>query len=83
MFRKKIKVQAESTYIDRIDEVVQGLKRAGMVVQDQFTLLGHFRGVADIDKIEQLKMVPGVTSVKIIGNEDEEERDDYSISSRE
>jgi hypothetical protein len=81
MGRKIIKVQADSAYMDRFAEVAQRLKEAGMIVQDEIAPLGHFRGVADADKIEHLKAVPGVAAVHIMGEEGDEEKDDYSISS--
>lgn len=80
MRRKMIKVQADSAYLDRFAEVAQGLKEAGMTVQDEIEPLGHFRGVADADKIEHLKAVPGVAVVHVMGEEGDEEKDDYTIS---
>ncbi|HEV2852233.1 MAG TPA: hypothetical protein VHC97_05455 [Thermoanaerobaculia bacterium] len=80
MARKKIKVQADHSYMDRFEEVAQGLKEAGMTVQDEITLLGHFRGLADAGDIERLKALPGVKSVEVTGEEGEEEQDEYSIS---
>jgi len=80
MGRKRVRVQADHAYIDRIAEIAQGLKQAGMTVQDEIASLGHFRGVADTDKIERLKAVPGVALVDVTGDESEEERDDYSIN---
>jgi len=80
MPRKQVKVQADSSYIDRVDEVAEKLKEAGMTVQDEYPLLGHFRGLADADKVESLKEVPGVAVVSVIGDEGDEEKDDFSIS---
>lgn len=80
MARKKVTVQAERAYADRFDEVAQGLRDAGMTVQDEIAPLGHFSGVADEDKIEHLRKIPGVAAVDVTGDEGEEEKDDYSIS---
>lgn len=83
MARKKIKVQAAHTYADRFEEVAQSLKEAGMTVQEEITPLGHFQGLADAGDIERLKALPGIASVNVIGEEGEEERDEYSISGEE
>lgn len=80
MVRKKVKVQADRTYMDRFDEVAKGLKDAGMTVQDEIGVLGHFSGVADADAIESLKSVPGVATVDVTGDEGTEDSDDYSIA---
>ena len=79
MSRKRIKVQTDRSYVDRVDEVAEGLKDAGMTVVDEFPLLGHFQGLSDADKVERLRAIPGVASVTIIGDERDEEKDDYSI----
>jgi hypothetical protein len=83
MARKKVTVQADRAYLGRFKEVARGLAEAGMTVQDEIAPLGHFRGVADADKIEHLKAVPGVALVDVTGDEGEEERDDYSISTEQ
>ena len=79
MTRKKIKVQADRAYVDRFDEVAKGLKDAGMTVQDEIGILGHFTGVADAEALDSLKAVPGVASVDVTGDEGTEDSDDYSI----
>jgi hypothetical protein len=81
MKRKLVSVQADHTYIDRVEEVAQGLREAGMAVRDQIPPLGHFRGVADADKVERLKGVPGVAVVEVTGDEGDAEQDEYSIGS--
>ena len=80
MSRKQITVQADHTYIDRIDALARGLQDAGMVVQDTIATIGHFTGTVEADKIEQLRAIPGVAVVKVIGEEDEPPANDYSIS---
>lgn len=80
MARKKVTVQADRSYVDHFDQVSQGLKDAGMTVQDEVGVLGYFSGVADEDAIEDLKSVPGVASVDVTGDEGTEDTDDYSIS---
>ena len=80
MTRKKIRVQADRTYVDRFDEVSKGLKDAGMTVQDEVGVLGYFTGIADAEAIESLKAVPGVASVDVTGDEGTEDPDDYSIA---
>jgi|GEM_PF-2838331 hypothetical protein len=80
MTRKKVRVQADRAYLDRFDEVANGLKEAGMTVQDQIDILGHFSGVADADAIENLKAVPGVAAVDVTGDEGTPDSDDYSIT---
>jgi len=82
MARMKIKVQADHTYSDRFEEVARSLKEAGMTVQDEITPLGHFRGLADANRIERLKALPGVAQVSVVGEEGEEEHDEYSISDK-
>lgn len=79
MERKKIKVQADHKFKDSFEEVSQNLQKAGMTVQDSLIMLGHFRGIAKIEDIENLKKVPGVASVDIVGNLDDKEKDDYSV----
>jgi hypothetical protein len=69
-------------YIDHVDKVGQQLRNAGMTIQQEIQAIGHFKGIADEDKIEQLKLIPGVASVKVIGEEGEQEPDDYSISEK-
>ena len=73
-------IKEQSAYSARFDEVAKGLRDAGMTVEDEIAPLGHFRGVADEDKIEHLKKIPGVAVVDVTGDEGEEEKDDYSIS---
>jgi hypothetical protein len=80
MGRKQIRVQADHTYMDRFQDVAEALKDAGMTVQEELASLGNFRGVVDKDRIEQIKAVPGVAAVEVLGDEGEPERDDYSIS---
>jgi uncharacterized protein YnzC (UPF0291/DUF896 family) len=80
MARKQITVQTHHTYIERVDELARQLKEAGMIVQEEIKGLGHFRGTAEAGNIETLKKLPGVASVKVIGEEGEQEPDDYSIS---
>lgn len=79
MTRKKVRVQADHTYVDRFDQVSKGLKDAGMTVQDEVGVLGYFTGLADEDAIESLKSVPGVASVDVTGDEGTPDADDYSI----
>ena len=79
MEKKQISVQAHHTFLERIDELGQKLKNAGMTVEDEIQSIGHFNGYADANNIEQLKLIPGVASVKIVDNEEESERDEYSI----
>lgn len=80
MGRKRISVQADRAYTDRFQEIARALEEAGMTVQDELAALGHFRGVVDKDRVENLKAVPGVAAVEVLGDEGEQERDDYSIS---
>lgn len=80
MARKKIRVQADHTYLDRFDEVAKGVKDAGMTVQDEISVLGYLSGVADADAIESLKAVPGVAAVDVTGDEGTGDADDYSIA---
>jgi len=80
MSKKQISVQIHYTHIDHVDEVGQLLKNAGMTILQEIPAIGHFKGIADEDKMEQLKKIPGVASVKVIGDEGEQEQDDYSIS---
>ena len=80
MRRKQIKVQADHSHMDRVEEIAEGLKEAGMIVQDEYPLIGHFRGLADADKVEQLKAIPGVAAVSIIGDEGDKHKDEFSIS---
>jgi len=80
MVRKIVRVQADHSYSNRFDEVAKGLKDAGLTVQDEISVLGHFSGVADADAIEKIKAVPGVASVDVAGDEGAEEVDDYSIT---
>lgn len=80
MARKKIRVQADHTYLDRFDEVAKGVKDAGMTVQDEISVLGYLSGVADADAIESLKAVPGVAAVDVTGDEGTDDPDDYSIA---
>lgn len=79
MLRKQVKVQMDRAHIHRVQDVAQELRNAGMDIQDEIIPLGHFRGVADTDKIEHLKSVPGVAVVDVIGDEGQEEKDDYSV----
>jgi hypothetical protein len=82
MVRKKVSVQADRAYVNRFDEVVNGLKEAGMTVQDEITVLGHFNGIAEAETIETLKAVPGVAVVNVIGDEGTEDSDEYSIADK-
>jgi hypothetical protein len=79
MGRKQISVQADRAYVGRFQDVAKALRDAGMTVQDELASLGHFRGVVDNEKVEELKMVPGVAAVEVLGDEGEQERDEYSI----
>ena len=77
--KKKVKVQADHAYGDSFDEVARNLKDAGLTIQDELPFLGHFRGVASAEDIDKLKNVPGVAAIEVIGDEGDEEQDDYSI----
>ena len=79
MVRKKVSVQADSSYVDRFDEVARQLREAGMAIHDEIAVLGHFSGVADLQTIEKLKALPGVADVKVTGDEGSEDDDEYSI----
>jgi len=80
MVQKKVSVQADSSYINRFDEVKKDLKDAGMTIHDEISVLGHFSGIADQETIEKLKAIPGVADVKVTGDEGSEDVDDYSIA---
>lgn len=80
MSRKKVKVQADLAHADKGEMMAQKLKDAGMVIEDEYLLLGHFRGVVESNDIDRLKHIPGVAFVDVIGDEGAEERNDYSIS---
>jgi hypothetical protein len=80
MSKKQITVQTHATYMDRIDEVAKQIKNAGMTVQDELLSIGHFAGVADAATIAQLKKIPGVASVKVIGDEGSTQPDEYTIN---
>jgi len=79
MARKQIKVQADRSYGDRVEEVARGLEEAGMTIEQRLMLLGHFRGTAEADEVERLRAVPGVAAVTVLGDEGEEPRDEYSV----
>ena len=79
MARKQIKVQADHSYGDRVEEVERGLEEAGMNIEQRLMLLGHFRGTADEEQVERLRAVPGVASVTVLGYEGDEPRYEYSI----
>jgi|KBSSwiStaDraftv2_1062776.scaffolds.fasta_scaffold37540_5 uncharacterized protein with GYD domain len=80
MVQKKVSVQADSSYIDRFDEVKKELKDAGMTIHDEISVLGHYSGIADHETIEKLKAIPGVADVKVTGDEGSEDADEYSIA---
>ncbi len=80
MVQIKVSVQADSSYVDRFDEVARQLRDAGMTIHDEIAVLGHFSGVADQETIEKLKVVPGVADVKVTGDEGSEDDDEYSIA---
>lgn len=80
MARKQIKVQADRSYGDRVEEVARGLEEAGMNIEQRLMMLGHFRGTADAEQVEGLRAVPGVAAVTVLGDEGDEPQDDYSIS---
>lgn len=76
---KQISVQAMADYMDSFENISGKLKDAGMIIQDELRLLGHFRGQADEQIIERLKAIPGVAAVDILSKQ-EEQGEDYSIS---
>lgn len=80
MDRKKISVQAHYTYMNKMAAISESLQQAGMTIEDKIESIGHFKGFADENKIDDLKRIPGVSSVKVLGNEGDEEQKDYSIS---
>jgi hypothetical protein len=78
--RKKVKVQVHVSHLDRLTDVAEGLRKAGMTIVDQIDELGHFSGLAQETSLARLEAVPGVKSVRTMGNEGESEPADYSIS---
>ena len=83
MARKQIKVQADRSYGDRVEEVERGLEEAGMTIEQRLMMLGHFRGTAEAEQVERLRAIPGVASVTVLGDEGEEPRDEYTIKADE
>lgn len=80
MVRKQIKVQADHSYGNRVEEVARCLEEAGMTIEQRLMMLGHFRGTADAEQVDRLRAVPGVAAVTVLGDEGDEPQDDYSVS---
>jgi len=80
MSKKQISVQAHHTYINKMAAIIDSLQQAGMTIEDKIESIGHFKGFADENKIDDLKKIPGISSVKVLGNKGDEEQKDYSIS---
>jgi hypothetical protein len=80
MPRKRISVQVGATHLDRLGEVEEGLRDAGMTVVDRIPEIGRLSGVADESAADRLRTIPGVISVRTHGDEDDPEPADYSIS---
>lgn len=79
MARKQIKVQADHSFGDRFEEVARSLEAAGMNIEQQLLMLGHFRGTAEEEQVEHLRTVPGVAAVTVLGDEGHEPQDEFSI----
>ena len=67
-------------HLDRLPQVAEALRGAGMTIQDQVSEIGQFSGLTDEKAVPALEAVPGVRSVHITGNEGEPDPTDYSIS---
>jgi hypothetical protein len=80
MARKQIKVQADRSYGDRVEQLARELEEAGMTIEQRLMMLGHFRGTAEANQVEHLRAVPGVAAVTVLGDEGDEPRDEYSVS---
>jgi hypothetical protein len=80
MSRKRISVQVAAAHLERFADVEDLLRHAGMTVTDQIPQIGYVAGVADESATDRLRAVPGVSSVRVHGEEEEPDAPDYSIS---
>lgn len=66
MNRIEVKASIETAYQDRIAEVAEALRRAGMEIHHQFAW-GVLIGECDESQISELAKVPGVARVEPTG----------------
>ena len=60
-----ITVTVDDKYMDRISEVIQNLRSAGMNVEQSMERLGTITGTIDSKKVEALSQVEGVLHVEL------------------
>ena len=79
MARKKVEIQVSLSHLNRLTDVAESLRTAGLTIIDQIADLGHISGLVEETSLGRLEAVPGVKSVRPTGNEGEPERSEYSI----
>jgi hypothetical protein len=64
MPHEDVNVSVADDHLHRFDEVVRGLRKAGLKVQQQLEAVGVVSGSIDSDQVEGLEKTPGVAAVE-------------------
>jgi hypothetical protein len=64
MAKTQVNISVEDNYLDRIDDVLRRLQKAGLGSSRQMKDIGVITGSVEQDQVEALRRVPGVASVE-------------------
>jgi hypothetical protein len=62
---KSIMISVTDEYLEKINQVADSLTKAGMEVEQTFSITGIISGQISEDKISSLQQIPGVGSVEL------------------
>jgi hypothetical protein len=65
--RVSVSIAVQEDHLGRFTEVVKAVEKAGLKTESAFGSIGVVKGSLDVDKVEDLRRVPGVANVEKSG----------------